>query len=118
MNKEDVRDPVLQETPCRKGVQYGEKDFDALSDLLNDPVLRDAVPKKIRHKRNQVVLWCVKEFVTILHNRLTAHQTSLNFTEGEVEDLHQKVDRLQATTEKILQSIEDSQKKKTSWWNR
>lgn len=118
MNKEVVEDPVLQEPPCRKGVVYGEKDFDEFSILLNDPVLRDAVPKKIRRKRNQVVLWCVKEFVMILHNRLTAHQTSLYFTEGEVENLHQKVDRLQATTDKILQSIEDSKKKKTSWWNR
>lgn len=118
MNKEVVEDSVLQEPPCRKGVVYGEKDFDELSIFLNDPVLRDAVPKKIRRKRNQVVLWCVKEFVTILHNRLTAHQTSLNFTEGEMEDLHHKIDRLQATTDKILQSIEDSQKKKISWWNR
>lgn len=118
MNKEVVEDPVLQEPPCRKGVVYGEKDFDELSFFLNDPVLRDAVPKKIRRKRNQVVLWCVKEFVTILHNRLTAHQTSLNFTEVEMEDLHHKIDRLQATTDKILQSIEDSQKKKISWWNR
>lgn len=55
MNKEVVEDPVLQEPPCRKGVVYGEKDFDELSIFLNDPVLRDAVPKKIRRKRNQVV---------------------------------------------------------------
>lgn len=76
MNKEVVEDPVLQEPPCRKGVVYGEKDFDEFSILLNGPVLRDAVPKKIRRKRNQVVLWCVKEFVTYEETRQPSYYSS------------------------------------------
>lgn len=102
--------------PCRKGVQYDEHDFNELTSLLSDPVLRDAIPKNIRSKRNQAVLWCVKELATLLNNRLTGHQASFHFSPGELEDLHKEVDRLKEVTERLTQAIENTTSKKSNWW--
>ena len=100
----------------RKGVKYGDKDFIELMNLLNDPVLRDAIPKNIRNKRNKSVLWCIKEFTNILNNRMTAHQASLNFSSGEIEDLHREVIHLHGITNKLTKLFERATTKKDRWW--
>ncbi len=101
----------------RNGVQYGGKDFDELTKLLKDPVLRDIIPKAHRKRRNQQVLWCVKEFVKIINHRQTAQQSPLNFSPGELQDLHNEVERLKDVTGELTRTLEVTKEKKRKWWN-
>lgn len=117
MNSVNDQESSLEKQTNRKVIAYKEYDFEELKTLLSDPVLRDVLPKKIRNKRNQAVLWCLGEFVKIVNNRLSAQQTSLDFTSGEIGELDHKMDALQATTDKILKIAEGCQQKKGKWWN-
>lgn len=103
------------EIPSRKGVIFKGQDFKRLVELLNDPVLKDSLPKNLRikkGKRNAVVLWCVGEFVKILNNRQVAHQTSLSFSANELEDLRRQVERLEGITSKLSAELESLRKKR------
>lgn len=107
MNKENEK---------RNGVQYGGKDFDELTELLKDPLLRDMIPKKHRKRRNQQVLWCIKEFVKIINHRQTVQQSHLDFPPGELQDLHNEVERLKGVTAALSKTLEATKKKKCKWW--
>ena len=97
-------------------INYSENDTTELNELLKDPLLRDMIPKKHRKRRNQQVLWCIKEFVKIINHRQTAQQSHLDFPPGELQDLHNEVERLKGVTDELSKTLEATKKKKCKWW--
>ena len=104
---------------CSKGITYKAKDFEEINSLLSDPVLRAAMPQNIRskkRKRNQAILWCIKEFVKIVNNRSSAQQMSLQFHSDDLQCLHQEIKSLKESTKQLTKALEDINRKK-KWWN-
>ena len=103
----------------RSVVSYRDEDFVDLNNLLKDPVLRDLMPKKVRGRKNRMVLWCVQELIKIVNNRgLNAQQSVISFNSPETDAFCDAVAQLKEATG-LLNNIFETMKKekKNKWWN-
>ena len=104
----------------RNVVSYSEQAFVDMNELLKDPVLRDLMPKKVRGRKNRMVLWCVQELIKIVNNRgLNAQQSVISFNSPETDAFCDAVAQLKEATG-ILNNIFETMKKekKDKWWNK
>lgn len=102
----------------RKAVGYYDSDYTHLNELLNNQTLLSMMPKKVRGKRNRMVVWCVKELLRRIENpdAGTSVQGSINFASAELESLRQDVNKLQEAANSINEFIASFKSKKDKWW--
>ena len=112
--------PPRKKLGKRNVVSYSEQAFVDMNELLKDPVLRDLMPKKVRGRKNRMVLWCVQELIKIVNNRgLNAQQSVISFNSPETDAFCDAVAQLKEATG-LLNNIFETMKKekKDKWWNK
>lgn len=110
--------PPRKKLGKRNVVSYSEQAFVDMNELLKDPVLRDLMPKKVRGRKNRMVLWCVQELIKIVNNRgLNAQQSVISFNSPETDAFCDAVAQLKEATG-LLNNIFETMKKekKDKWW--
>lgn len=118
--KSKSESPPRKKLGKRNVVSYSEQVFVDLNELLKDPVLRDLMPKKVRGRKNRMVLWCVQELIKIVNNRgINAQQSVISFNSPETDAFCNAVTQLKEATG-LLNNIFETMKteKKDKWWNK
>lgn len=117
INKKNTKKKSPQEK--RKAVGYLGSDYSHLNKLLSDPTLLGMMPKKVKGKRNRMLVWCVQELLRRINNPDTETniQGTINFASAEMESLRQEVNKLQDAANSINEFIASMKNKKNKWWN-
>ena len=116
IDKKQTKKQVPKEK--RKAVGYYNSDYTHLNELLSNQALLSMMPKKVRGKRNRMLVWCVQELLHRINNPDTEVnvQSTINFASAEMESLRQEVNKLQEVANSINEFIDSMKNKKNKWW--
>ena len=102
-----------------KAIWFKEDDFNRFLTMLNDPSIKNLIPKKESRRNNRRLFWCIKELLRRINNpeTKTEYQGTIDFASAEIELLHQDVKKLQESANSINEFIASMKNKKNKWWN-